>query len=83
MSTFKYFKYCVYIACIVKASGGLLSECSVTLYSVAEVLLQVSTTLGPEIQLMICLPHACMTIVAALTDSGESQTLLLSMFRVP
>ena len=46
-------------------------------------LLQVSTTLGPEIQLMICLPHACMTIVAALTDSGESQTLLLSMFRVP
>ena len=30
-------RYCVYIACIVKASGGLLSECSVTLYLVAEV----------------------------------------------
>ena len=46
-------------------------------------LLQVSTTLGPEIQLTICLPHACVAIVAALTESGESQTLLLSMFRVP
>ena len=35
-------------------------------------LLQVLTTLRPEIQLTICLVHARVAIVAALTDSGQS-----------
>ena len=29
---------------------------------------------APEIQLTICLVHACVAIVAALTDSGQSRT---------
>ena len=48
------------------------------------VTLQVASgIITPEIQLIICLVHACVAIVAALTDSRQSLTLLLSMFCVP
>jgi len=115
MTAFKYFTK-IDIACSmrVKASGGLLSECSIIgnperklkrgrqlVYALFVCvnkpsqlrtmtgklhrrlltdgrytrwlrLLQVLTTLRPEIQLTICLVHACVAIVAALTDSGQS-----------
>ena len=127
MTAFKYFTK-IDIACSmrVKASGGLLSECSIVsnperklkrgrqlVYAFFCVcvnkpsqlwtmtgklhrrlltdgwytrwlrLLQVLTTLRPEIQLTICLVHARVAIVAALTDSGQSLTLLLPTFCVP
>ena len=38
---------------------------------------------APEIQLTICLAHACVAIVAAMTDSEQWQTLLLSVLCAP